>query len=166
MAHEPTVLNSWAPEIFYDKKRAEFIFFWASTLPGKFPATAGSSEEKYNHRIYFTTTKDFATFAPTKLLYDPGFSVIDATFLRTSGQLYLVIKDETRNPPKKFLQLAAADDFQGPFHPPGAPFTPPGLWVEGPTTLQVGADTLVYFDAYQKSTTAPCAPAISRPGRM
>lgn len=51
MAHEPTVLNSWAPEIFYDEKRAEFIFFWASTLPGKFPATAVSSEEKYNHRM-------------------------------------------------------------------------------------------------------------------
>lgn len=150
MAHEPTVLNSWAPEIFYDEKRAEFVIFWASTIPGRFAATAGSSEEKYNHRMYFTTTKDFTAFAPTKLFYDPGFSVIDATFLRTAGQLYLVLKDETRNPPKKFLQLAVADSFQGPFQPPSAPFTPPGLWVEGPTALKVGDAYLVYFDAYQK----------------
>ena len=150
MAHEPTVLNSWAPEIFYDEKRTEFIIFWASTIPGKFTATAGSSEEKYNHRMYFTTTRDFVSFALTKLFYDPGFSVIDATFLRTKSRLYLVIKDETRNPPKKFLQLAPAESFQGPFHSLSAAFTPPGLWVEGPTALQVGADTLVYFDAYTK----------------
>ena len=28
---------------------------------------------------YYTTTKDFVTFAPTILFYDPGFSVIDAS---------------------------------------------------------------------------------------
>ncbi len=89
-------------------------------------------------------------FAPTKLFYDPGFSVIDATFLRTADQLYLVIKDETRNPPKKFLQLAAADSYTGPFHALSAPFTPAGLWVEGPTALTIGRDVIVYFDAYQK----------------
>jgi len=150
MAHEPTVLNSWAPEIVYDEKRGEYVIFWASTIPGKFTATAGSSEEKYNHRMYFATTKDFKAFAPTKLFYDPGFSVIDCTFLRTDQGLYLVIKDETRNPPKKYLQLAAADALQGPFHTLSAPFTPPGLWVEGPTALKVGDDYLVYFDAYTK----------------
>mgnify|MGYP002631786259 CR=1 FL=1 len=41
MAHEPTVRNSWAPEIDYDPKRGEFIIIWASTIPGRFPATAG-----------------------------------------------------------------------------------------------------------------------------
>jgi hypothetical protein len=150
MAHEPTVLNSWAPEIVYDDAKKQFVIFWASTIPGKFQETSGSSEEKYNHRLYFTTTKDFATFAPTKLFYDPGFSVIDATFLRAGRQLYLVIKDETVKPPKKFLQLVEADSFTGPFHAPSAPFTPDGLWVEGPTALKVGDDTLVFFDAYTK----------------
>ena len=61
------------------------MIFWASTIPGRFPQTAGSSEEKYNHRIYGTTTKDFVTFTPTTLFYDPGFSVIDATFLDTGA---------------------------------------------------------------------------------
>lgn len=148
MAHEPTVLNSWAPEITYDDARAQFVIFWASTIPGRFPATAGSSEEKYNHRMYFTTTKDFVTFAPTKLFYDPGFSVIDATFLPAGNRLYLLVKDETVKPPKKFLQLAVADSFTGPFHDLSAPFTPPGLWSEGPTALKVGDDYVVYFDAY------------------
>jgi hypothetical protein len=148
MAHEPGVLNAWAPEIVYDGKRGDFIIFWASTVPGKFTETAGSSEQKYNHRMYYTTTKDFTTFAPTQLFYDPGFSVIDATFLRTSKGDWLLVKDETRHPPRKYLQLARADSLQGPFAPLGAPITPPGLWTEGPTALQVGDDVIVYYDAY------------------
>lgn len=148
MAFEPTVRNTWAPEVHYDAPRAEFILFWASTIPGRFPETAGASESDYNHRIYFTTTKDFAAFAPTKLFYDPGFSTIDATFLHAHGHHYLIVKDETRNPPRKYLRLAECDDLHGPFAPLSAPFTPPGLWVEGPTAIQIGNDCLVYFDAY------------------
>lgn len=148
MAHEKTVLNTWAPEIVYDQKRAEFLIFWASTIPGRFPLTEGSSEEKYNHRIYATTTRDFAVFTPTRLFYDPGFSVIDAAFLRAPGHDYLMVKDETRNPPKKTLQIAAAPDLQGGFGPLSRPISKPGLWVEGPSALQVGADTIIYYDAY------------------
>jgi beta-xylosidase len=152
MAHEPTVRNCWAPEIAFDAKRGEFIIFWASTIPGKFRETAGASESDYNHRMYFTTTKDFATFAPTQLFYDPGFSVIDATFLHADdGRHYLIVKDETRNPPKKYLQLAEAKDgdLRGPFEKLSPPFTPAGLWVEGPTAIKIGADYVVYYDAYR-----------------
>jgi beta-xylosidase len=148
MAHEAGVLNAWAPEIVYDEPHGEFVIFWASTVPGKFPLTDGSSEDKYNHRMYSTTTKDFVTFTPTKLFYDPGFSVIDATVLRANGKNWLLVKDETRHPPRKYLQLAAAEDLRGPFGKLSAPITKPGLWVEGPTALQVGADVIVYYDAY------------------
>jgi hypothetical protein len=150
MAHEPTVRNCWAPEIAYDPKRAEFILFWASTIPGRFTATAGSSEDDYNHRMYYTTTKDFVTFSPTALFYDPGFSVIDATFLTANGRHYFIIKDETRNPPKKYLQIAESDDIRGPFKSLSPPFTPAGLWVEGPTAIRVGNDFVLYYDAYQR----------------
>ena len=152
MAHEPGVLNAWAPEIVYDERKGEFLIFWSSTVPGRFPQTEGSSESKYNHRIYATSTKDFASFTPTRLFYDPGFSVIDATFLRIpNGPVagdWLLVKDETRFPPKKHLQLARAASVDGPFGPLGAPFTPPGLWTEGPTALQVGEDVILYYDAY------------------
>ena len=149
MAHEPTVRNSWAPEITFDAPRAEFIIFWASTIPGRFPETAGASEEAYNHRLYFTTTKDFSAFAPTRLFYDPGFSVIDATFLQAPGRHYLIVKDETVNPPKKYLQIAQSDDLHGPFRNLSPPFTPKGLWVEGPTAIKVGDNYVLYYDAYQ-----------------
>jgi hypothetical protein len=149
MAHEPRVRNCWAPEIAYDSTRSEYIIFWASTIPGRFAETAGSSESEYNHRMYYTTTKDFATFTPTQLFFDPGFSVIDATFIHANGRHYLVFKDETRTPPKKYLQLAESSDLRGPFKNFSAPFTPPGLWVEGPTALKIGADIVLYYDAYQ-----------------
>jgi hypothetical protein len=148
MTHEPGALNAWAPEIAYDEVRGEFVLFWSSTVPGRFPATDGAGDGKYNHRIYATTTRDFASFTPTRLFYDPGFSVIDATFLRARGHDYLLVKDETRYPPRKHLQLVEAAGLQGPFGKPGAPITPPGLWTEGPTAVQVGEDTIVYFDAY------------------
>ncbi|MBQ4249339.1 MAG: class I tRNA ligase family protein, partial [Clostridia bacterium] len=45
----------------------------------KFATSAGDEllifEDEYNnHRLYYTTTKDFKTFGETKLLIDPGFS--------------------------------------------------------------------------------------------
>jgi hypothetical protein len=149
MAHEPEVLNAWAPEIVWDETRGEYVIFWSSTIPGRFPQTDISGDGKYNHRIYATTTKDFTTFTPTRLFYDPGFSVIDATFLRTKDGDWLVVKDETKIPVKKHLRLArAAHGVQGPFEPLGEPISPPGLWTEGPTALQVGEDVVLYYDAY------------------
>ena len=151
MAHEPTARNSWAPEIVYDETKGEFVIFWATTIPGRFPATDAASEDKLNHRIYGTTTKDFQTFTPTALFYDPGFSCIDATFLRADGRQWLIIKDETKFPvPAKNLRLAPAEKIPGPFGPISAPFTPLGLWSEGPTAVKIGDEYLVYFEAYIK----------------
>lgn len=151
MKHEPAVRNSWAPEIVWDEKRQHFLIFWASTIPGRFEETASKEDNGYNHRMYCTTTKDFETFTPTELFYDPGFNVIDATFLRAGDGLHLIIKDETKTPTaRKYLQIVQAEGYRGPFGKPSSPFTPPGLWVEGPTALKVGSDYIVYFDAYTK----------------
>jgi hypothetical protein len=149
MAHEPTARNSWAPEIAWDEVKREFVIFWATTIPGRFPQTAGASEDDLNHRMYCTTSKDFVTFTPTKLFYDPGFNCIDATFLQADGKRWLIIKDETKFPaPAKNLRIGPVAGVHGAFGPLSEPFTPPGLWVEGPTALKVGDDYLVYFDAY------------------
>jgi hypothetical protein len=149
MAHEPTVRNSWAPELAWDAKREQFVIFWASTIPERFPESAGSSEDGLNHRMYRTTTKDWRTFTPTRVFVDPGFSVIDATFLPAeNGAVRMVVKDETRTPPKKHLRIATADDLEGPWREFGPPFTRD--WVEGPTAIRVGEDVLVYFDVYRE----------------
>ncbi len=150
MAHEPTVRNSWAPEVFYDDAAGEFVIFWASTMPDRFTETAGTSESAYNHRMYATATRDWQTFTPTRVFYDPGFSVIDATFLRDdAGALHWIVKDETVNPPRKHLRVAPAATAQGPFGELGSPITPAGVWVEGPTAFMADGAAILLYDAYR-----------------
>lgn len=149
MAHEPSARNCWAPEIVWDPAEHEYMIFWATTIPGRFESTEGSSESELNHRMYFTTTRDFQSFAPTRLFYDPGFSVIDATFVVVDDKPHLIVKDETRHPPKKYLLIATAKSFRGPFGQLSEPISPLGIWVEGPTAIQTDRQVLLYFDAYQ-----------------
>jgi hypothetical protein len=124
------------------------VIFWSSTVEGRFTETAGTSEGGYNHRLWYTTTADFESFAPPQVLYDPGFSVIDGTFAQApNGGLWLVVKDETVNPPRKWLRAASAGSPLGPFAPLGAPFTP--SWVEGPMTTRIGENLICYYDVYR-----------------
>jgi hypothetical protein len=149
MEQEPDTRNCWAPEAVYNAQKQEFLIFWASTVKGKFTATEGSSESGYNHRMYCTTTRDFVTFTPTRLFYDPGFSVIDATMLAARGKYYLIVKDETVKPAKKHLRIASSDSVEGPWTNLTPPFTPEGRWAEGPTAVQIGDNIVVYYDAYR-----------------
>ncbi len=153
MAHEPTARNAWAPEILYDRTAGRFLIYWASTIPGRFPETdaGGDSDDnrKLNHRLYATTTTDFATFTPTRLLYDGGFNVIDGTMVDLGTRFGMVVKDETRWPvPKKHLRMTFADRPDGPWSAPGPAFSRD--WVEGPAALKVGDAWLVYFDEYTR----------------
>ena len=151
MKDEPTTRNCWAPEIAYDAQQKQFLIFWASTIPGRFSETEFDGKNDNNHRIYFTTTRDFKTFTPTKLFFDPGFNVIDSTLLSANGKVMMFFKDETKFPqPKKNLLLASAENFAGPYVVQAQPITPVGDWVEGPTALKVGDITYLYFDVYTR----------------
>jgi GH43 family beta-xylosidase len=148
MAHEPTTLNCWAPEMIYDEKLGHFVIFWSSTIPGRFPDTDHTADGKYNHRLYYTHTTDFQHLAPTQLLYDPGFNIIDASYLQHGQHLYLLIKDETRTPARKNLRIAKADSPTGPFGPLSEPFTE--SWVEGPAALTLAGRHVCFFDCYTR----------------
>ncbi len=149
MKDEPTARNCWAPEVVYGESKKQFLIFWATTIPGRFPQTDSSSETDYNHRIYSTTTTDFQTFTPTKLFYDGGFNVIDATMLHAKNKFYLIVKDETLKPvARKNLRMAVSDQIDGPFTNVTAPFTE--SWVEGPTALTIGDDFFIFYDCYTR----------------
>ena len=104
-------------------------------------------EDNYSHRIYATTTRDFKTFTPTVLLYDPGFSVIDATILIQNGKYYMFVKDATLTPAKKNIRVAVADRLVGPYSVPSESITG-DYWCEGPTVLAHEGKITVYFDKY------------------
>ena len=150
MKHEAKARNCWAPEITWDPAGRQYVLYWATTIPARFTETAKQGDRAWNHRMYCTTTKDFKTYTPTRLFYEPGFNVIDSTLIRHGDRYVMVLKDETRHPPAKNLRIATSDRATGPWGKASAPFSPKGLWVEGPTCLKVGGYWHVYFDAYRK----------------
>jgi hypothetical protein len=144
MAYDTSTVNVWAPEVFYDDETQQFIIVWASTIPFKFPR--GLEDENNNHRLYYTSTKDFITFTDTKLFCDPGFSAIDAVIVKQDkGKYILVVKDNTR--PNRNIKVAFSDKAEGPYNNVTGPFT--DNFTEGPTVCRVENNWLIYYDAYR-----------------
>lgn len=150
LQNEPTTVNVWAPELFYDDENRQFIIVWASTIPFRFEK--GIEDEENNHRLYAITTKDFIHFSPSSLFYDPGYSVIDAIITKRAARDYvMVVKDNTR--PNRNLKVAFATSASGPYSGSAVSFTP--KLTEGPSVLKKDNYYLIYFDAYgeKKYTT-------------
>ena len=151
MEHENKAKNSWAPELFYDEKKEQYLIFWASTIAERFTETAGQAEDSWNHRIYYTTTKDFKIFSETKIFVEPGFNVIDATISKSGNQFFMIIKNETLLPePKKSLHVLFSDNLYDWNVPVSGAIS--GKWVEGPTISKFKNNWIVYFDQYRKQT--------------
>ncbi len=150
MAHEPQTVNTWAPEIVWDDARQGYLIFWSSTILGLNPQTANSNKgPNSNNRIYATTTKDFATFTPTKLLYDGGFNVIDATLAKNGDEWLMFAKNETLTPQtEKNIRMIRGASAEGPWREASSPITG-DYWAEGPTALKVGDEWRVYFDKHR-----------------
>ena len=148
MTKEEGAINTWAPEITYDAATKTYMIYWATTITNKFPETASPTDDGHNHRIYYVTTKDFKTYSETRLLYDPGFNVIDASIVADNGRYVMFLKDETREPAQKNLKVAFSEQLTGPYTAASKPITG-NYWAEGPTALKKGDDWLIYFDKYR-----------------
>lgn len=147
MASEEKTRNTWAPEITYDEKSKKYMIYWASTIDGKFSQTKSAEEKGYNHRIYYTRTKDFKKFSKTKLLYEPGFNVIDASIVKQDQGFVMYLKDETRNPVQKNIKIAVGKKLKGPYSAASDAITG-NYWAEGPTAVKIDNNWTVYFDKY------------------
>ena len=142
---DTTTVNTWAPELFYDDVRRQFIVVWASCVPGRFPDY--QEDHRNNHRPYYMTTKDFRRFSAAKLFYDPGFSAIDATLVKRGPKDYvMVVKDNSR--PMRNIKVAFGTSPYGPWSEASEPFTE--SFTEGPTTAKVGQWWYIYYDSYRR----------------
>jgi hypothetical protein len=146
LANEPAALNAWAPALYYDSTKQHWLIFWSSTIPGRFPGDT-SGDNNLNHRIFSTTTTDFKTLTPAKLFFDPGYSVIDATLLKTGSTYTLIFKDERKTPLKKVLQTASGPTMEGPWSNVSPPISEP--WSEGSAIIPVPGGYLAYYDHYR-----------------
>ena len=149
MHHEPEARNCWAPELFYDEETAQYLIYWATTIPGRFSATDSSGDNGYNHRMYYTTTKDFLDFSETQLLYEPGFNVIDATIHKINDEYVMFLKNEIKHPEaEKNIRIATSESLLGPYSNASESIT--DNWVEGPTAIETDQGWVVYFDQYTR----------------
>ena len=150
MMHEPEARNSWAPELFYDEKTKLYYIFWATTIPGRHSDVPASASEKgLNHRMYYTTTKDFETFSDTRMLFNPDFSVIDAAIIKWKGEYILFLKNENSNPPEKNIRYTKSAAMGENFPTIVSKPITGDYWAEGPAPLVVGDYLYVYFDKYR-----------------
>jgi hypothetical protein len=149
MAHEPEAQNCWAPEIIWDPGKRHYLIFWSTTILGRFPDTAMSNKRPgRNHRIYATTTTDFAAFTPTRLLYDGGYNVIDAALVPNGKEWLMFVKNETVQPQvEKNIRMIRGASPEGPWGEPSPRITG-DYWAEGPAVLKVGDEWRVYFDKH------------------
>ena len=152
MEHEPEAMNSWAPELFYDEPSRTYYIYWATTIPGRHsPVASRDSEKQWNHRIYYTTTKDFETFADTKMFFNPDFNAIDAAIVKDpkTRRYIMVVKNENSLPAEKNIRVTTTKDIRKGFPTEvSAPITPDKVWCEGPAPLFIGDALYVYFDMY------------------
>lgn len=145
MQNEPTTVNVWAPELFYDPGKDQFMVVWASCIPNRYEK--GLEDEDNNHRLYYITTKDFITFSESKILIEPGYSSIDATLVyRGPNDYVMVLKDNTR--PERNVKISFAQDAEGPWSMPSEPISE--FLTEGPSVAVRDKDYIIYFDHYGK----------------
>lgn len=147
MEHEPTARNCWAPEVFYDEESKQYLIFWSTTIPGRFPETESTGDSDYNHRMYYVTTKDFINFSNTQLFYNKGFNVIDGSLIKEKDRYVLFIKNETRTPPEKNIRIATSNKLTEGYSDASEPITGK-YWAEGPTPIKIDKYWVVYFDKY------------------
>ena len=147
--------NVWAPELFYDEEQRQFLIVWSSQIDPRSYTAADTLGTNSCHRMWFTTTRDFETFAPAQRYYDPGFNSIDGYLLRRGPKDYVLVVKDNRKPGFSNLFCVFSDSPYGPFHtadnaPAGTtPTTTFGrTYSEGPCAIQLGDEWIIYFDQY------------------
>jgi hypothetical protein len=137
--------NIWAPEWFYDETTGEAVLIWSSSF-----ADAGWKES----RLWFARTRDWKTFTPAQVLFDPPYSVIDGTLLEHDGVYYLFHKEEefgAATGERRAIRLAVAEHLEGPYRIIDGPLNDGQLVpviTEGPAVMPDprGAGWLLLYD--------------------
>jgi hypothetical protein len=141
-----TTNNVWAPELFYDDVQEQFLIIWSSQInPSEYTA-ADTLGTNACHRMWYTTTRDFQTFAPARRYYDPGFNSIDGYLLKRAEQDYVLIVKDNRKPGFSNLFCVFSDSPYGPFGSPTETFG--RTFSEGPCAIQLGNEWIIYYDQY------------------
>ena len=133
-------LDLASPSLFYDEVSRRFVVTWASTIAKNF-IQSFQEEVENNPRIWYSTTRDFESFADSELLFDPNYSVRDAAILEDGGRYVLLHNDNTR--PMLNLRASTSSTPFGPWGPSADAFT--GKFAGSPTAIQAGREWWIYY---------------------
>ena len=139
--------NVWAPEFLVDQDRDDYFVYWSSSH-----GRSGWDDS----RIWYCRTGDFQTFTAPQVLFDPGFTVIDATIVPFEGIFYMFFKDERfghQHGERRFIQVATSAHLEGPYTIATEPVTP--SITEGPALMQAEDGTwYLFFDRCMENAYA------------
>ena len=74
----------WAPEVFYDEEREEYLLHWSSTV---------SSDNYAYTLIYASTTRDFVTFSKPVLFFEKDRGCFDSHIVKYGDTYHLFYKN-------------------------------------------------------------------------
>ena len=143
--------NAWAPEFFYDPGRQCYQLIWSSVVePHEADGNRDWQNTSQDHRIWGCVTKDFRSYSPAELFFDPGFPVIDATVARDGDKFLMAFKDERGvnelTTDYKHIMLTTFKKPGGAFEPAFGPVSPAP--VEGPALFRRGDEWVLIFDHF------------------
>lgn len=125
----------WAPEVFYDEKREEYLIHWGSTV----------ASDNFKHMsIYSSTTKDFVTFSKPKIYFSKENEILDS-HIQKVGDTYHLFYKNAQSPSmnmhsvsndlygefehdEKFEQYMASFEKPGSYEAPTVYTLPDGKW--------------------------------------
>ncbi len=138
MADFPQTNNVWAPEIYWDSKKSQWLLIWSSSM----------KDSNVGHRIWFSLTSDFKSFSKPAIFFDPGYVTIDATiFHGRTGPYRLIFKQQSLDPLTYQERVASGPTLEGPWSNISGPINE--SWSEGPSAIQVGNQFIVFYDHYR-----------------
>jgi len=143
--------NAWAPEFFTDPDTGIHHIIWSSVVAAGLAQPDGEwVDPATRQQIWTCATKDFMTFGPSSVFFDPGFTVIDATVRADACGFLMAYKDERGenrlDTSHKTIRFARFDAPNGPIL--DLDQTVPAAPVEGPSFLRRGGELVVIFDRF------------------
>ena len=144
IASIPTARNAWAPAMYFESDKKEWLILWSSTVPAE-----GKVSVALDNRIYATTTADFKHFTPARIFFDPGYDVTNATLVSANDkttQYHLLFNDE--HPARLENRIIVAKGFaiDGPWRDSDTLFTKAGA--VGAAIIHIADGYLLYYDHY------------------
>jgi len=133
--------RAWGPELIYDNEKDQYVLYFSDT---------GFEDDDHQAAggIFAVTSSDLASFSYPRVLFNPGYPVIDGTIIAMHGSYWMLYKDERNG--ALTIYDAQAGDLDTGFHKAyDDMFLYPKRYIEGPMVFPLADGSYcIYIDHY------------------